>query len=135
MFAQKLLWDFDSRKQVLRRQLFQAPRFLMLARLPEIDAVGRAIKRELSLLTAALRTNAPVDPRTEALFLAHAANRTTQTAHLCGWRTPLKVTIMAPSAWWNPPKPHKQRLSEPDLWKNRIKSGENAFHRDEVVVR
>jgi hypothetical protein len=30
---------------------------------------------------------------------------------------------------------HEQRLSERGLWKTRMKSGENAFHRVEVSIR
>jgi hypothetical protein len=46
-----------------------------------------------------------------------------------------KVPIMASSKYWGLPEPHEQRLSQSNLWKTRIKSGENAFHGNEVGVR
>ena len=79
MFAQKLLGDFDGGKQLVCGYVFQPPRPLVLARLLEVNTVGRAIQRELTLLAAALRADAPVDCRAEAFFLANTADRATQS--------------------------------------------------------
>ena len=48
----------------------------MLARLLQIDAVARAIERDLALLAAALRTDASVDGGAEAFFFAGVADGT-----------------------------------------------------------
>ena len=48
----------------------------MLPSLLKIDAVARAVERDLALLAAALRADASVDGGTEALFLALVADGT-----------------------------------------------------------
>src|SRR5271165_444096 len=97
MFPQKLLRDFNRRKQLFLGQVFQASRFLVLPRLLEINTVGRAVERQFSLLAAALWADAPVHRRAEALFLANVAEWTTQPGAPRRPKTRPKVTIMAPS--------------------------------------
>src|SRR6476659_4462777 len=48
----------------------------MLTRLLEIDAVARAVERDLALLATALRADTPVDSGAEALFFALVADGT-----------------------------------------------------------
>src|SRR5271166_4806709 len=97
MFPQELLWDLNRRKQLLRGQIFKASRFLVLACLLQVNAVGRTVERQFPLFTAALRADAPVDCRAEALFLANVAEWTTQPGAPRRPETRPKVTIMAPS--------------------------------------
>ena len=127
MFLQKLIRDFDGRKQLLRGQIFQAPRFLMLTCLLEIDTVGRTVERELALLTAALRADTAVDRRAEALFLANVADCAAQTKHLCGRGPGPKLPLWHLPLTGDSPKPHEQRLFERNLWKNPHKIRRKCF--------
>ena len=111
-------------------------RRFVLTCLLEVDAVGGTVERDLALLTAALRADAPVHRRAEALFFANIADRAVQD------RTPQCREIPAQSSHYgifHPPVVCQRRMSSGfarcDLWKTRMKSGENAFHRDEVGIR
>src|SRR5208337_4640333 len=135
VLAQELLRNLDCGKCLLRRKVFEPPRLFVLARLLKVNAVGGTVEGDLALLATALRTNAPVHRRTKAFFLANAADRATQTGHLCGRKSGPKLPLWHLPPTGDVPEPHEQRLFERDLWKNRIKSGENASHRNEVGVR
>ena len=58
----------------------------MLACLLQVRAFGWAIKRNFTLLAAALRANAPMHRQAEALLLATIADGTTQIEHLADRR-------------------------------------------------
>src|SRR6185437_6467543 len=70
--------DFHFREEQRRVEFLDWTRLLVLSRLLQIDAVAWAIEGHFALLTAALRTNAAMHRRTEALFLAFFADRTGQ---------------------------------------------------------
>ena len=76
VLVKKLVFDFHLDEQVGRVQVRQAARLFMLARLLQIHAVAGTIERHLALLATALRTDAAVDGRAEALLLTFFANRT-----------------------------------------------------------
>jgi len=74
LLVQKRLADLDVRKERALVKTFDPARLFVLARLLQIDAVARAIERDLALLAAALRTDASVNRGAEALFFAEIAD-------------------------------------------------------------
>jgi hypothetical protein len=85
MFIYELIADLYLKEQGGSIQLSHWTRFLVFACLLKVDAVTGTIERHLALLAATLRANPAMHRRTEALFLAFFANRTTH-----GNRSPLK---------------------------------------------
>ena len=86
VLVKKLVFDLHLHEEIGRVQVGHAARLLMLASLLQIDAVAGTVERHLALLATALRTDASVDGRAEALLLTLFANR---TAHRMGLRKPL----------------------------------------------
>ena len=79
MLIKKLITDFDLWKHRRLIKLFDRSRLFMFSRLLQIYAIARAVERNFPLLTAALRTYAPVHRRAEALLFAFLTNRTAQS--------------------------------------------------------
>src|SRR5262245_37871562 len=67
---QKLLRNFYFRKQRALVEFSKIARLLMSACLLQINAIRRAVKRDLAMLAAALRANASMHRGTEPLLLA-----------------------------------------------------------------
>ena len=67
VLVKKLIFDLHLDEEIGGIEVRQAALLFMLARLQEIDAVTGTIERDLALLAAALRTDAAVDGRAEAL--------------------------------------------------------------------
>ena len=76
--VQELLRDLGFRKHFVGRHVFEAPRLFVLPCLLQVGTLGGAIEGDFPLLAAALRANAPVYGRAEALFLAQIADGTGQ---------------------------------------------------------
>ena len=75
LVLKELVADFDLEEESALVQVIYASRLFMLPSLLQIDAIAWAIERHLALLAAALRADATVDSRAEALLAPLFANR------------------------------------------------------------
>jgi hypothetical protein len=94
LFVKKWLADLDIGKEIVLIQFFYCSRLFVFPGLLEVNAITRAIQRYFTLLATALRTNSPMNRRTEALFFPRVADRAGQLcfswASLChGEKRPL----------------------------------------------
>jgi DNA-binding protein HU-beta len=133
--VEKFVGEFDPGKYFLRRRVFQLSRLLMLARLLQVRALRGTVERELTLFTTALRADASMDGQAKAFFLSVTANGAAQRWYSTGQMIGPNLPLWHFHQRAGPPDPHGQWLCEHDLWKNRIKYGENVSHAIEVGVR
>ena len=96
VLVKKLVFDLHLHEQIGRVQVPHAARLLMLARLLQIDAVTGTVERHLALFATALRTDASMDRRAEALLLTFFANRTAHELSLHNYYDISNVGASAP---------------------------------------